>query len=122
MQFCMFIKANSNNQQTNTDACIQHHFLMSNGFLGCLDAQLLLEKLQQSAGLVHLLDLKHSDIRMDLVKTLRNEGVKYFIVDVGSNLLHNFFDQAMKSGIVHAKMSFLSSSLVCNSCYVARIS
>ena len=73
---------------------------------------MLLEKLQQSAGLVHLLDLKHSDIRMDLVKTLRNEGVKYFIVDVGSNLLHNFFDQAMKSGIVHAKMSFLSSSLV----------
>lgn len=79
---------------------------------GCLDAQLLLEKLQQSVGLVHLLDLKHSDIRMDLVTNLRNEGVKFFIVDVGSNLLNNFFDQAMKSGIVHAKTSFLSSSLV----------
>ena len=55
---------------------------------------MLLEKLQESVGQIHLLDLKHSDIRMDLVSNLRNEGVKHFIVDVGSKLLDNFFDQA----------------------------
>ena len=49
---------------------------------------------------------------MDLVSNLREEGVRHFIVDVGSVFLDNFFDQAMKAGIVHTGNSFLTATLV----------
>ena len=55
-------------------------------------------------------------IRMDLVSNLREEGVRHFIVDVGSVFLDNFFDQAMKAGIVHTGNSFLTATLVSYTC------
>ena len=61
-----------------------------------MDTQLLLEFLQSNEGSnskVHILDLKHSDSRPDLV-SLRNAGVQHFIVDIGADLLNIFFDQA----------------------------
>ena len=53
---------------------------------------------------------------MDLVSNLREEGVRHFIVDVGSVFLDNFFDQAMKAGIVHTGNSFLTATLVSYRC------
>ena len=62
-----------------------------------LDSPLLLEKLQlfkhgENIRKIHLLDLKHSDSRPDLVQ-LRNSGVQHFIVDIKAELLNIFFDQ-----------------------------
>ena len=71
-------------------------------FVASLDTQLLLEQLQSKRGgrfrsETHLLDLKHSDARPDLVR-LRNAGVKYFIVDIGADLLNIFFNQVSRNG------------------------
>ena len=65
-----------------------------------LDSPLLLEKLQlfkegENVRKIHLLDLKHSDSRPDLVH-LRNSGVQHFIVDMKAELLNIFFDQVTK--------------------------
>ena len=65
-----------------------------------LDSPLLLEKLQlfkdgENVRKIHLLDLKHSDSRPDLVH-LRNSGVQHFIVDMKAELLNIFFDQVKK--------------------------
>ena len=62
-----------------------------------LDSPLLLERLQlfkdgENVRKIHLLDLKHSDSRPDLVH-LRNSGVQHFIVDMKAELLNIFFDQ-----------------------------
>ena len=66
-----------------------------------LDSPLLLEKLQlfkdgENVRKIHLLDLKHSDSRPDLVQ-LRNSGVQHFIVDMKADLLNIFFDQVNKN-------------------------
>ena len=66
-----------------------------------LDSPLLLEKLQlfkdgENVRKIHLLDLKHSDSRPDLVH-LRNSGVQHFIVDMKAELLNIFFDQVNKN-------------------------
>ena len=68
-----------------------------------LDSPLLLEKLQlfkhgENIRKIHLLDLKHSDSRPDLVH-LRNSGVQHFIVDMKAELLNIFFDQVYKDAI-----------------------
>ena len=68
-----------------------------------LDSPLLLEKLQlfkdgENVRKIHLLDLKHSDSRPDLVH-LRNSGVQHFIVDMKAELLNIFFDQVYKDAI-----------------------
>ena len=106
-------------------------------FLGSLDSRSVVELLQSGGITVHLLELVQTDSRPDLVE-LRNRGVENFIVDVGADLVEIFFGQviiysvsltlatafnslilffliffqAMKSGIVHTKSTFILSDLV----------
>lgn len=77
---------------------------------GSLDPGLLIEQLQVSGVNVHFLELVREDIRPDLV-LLRQRGIERFVVDLTSNLLETFFDQAMKSGIVHTSSSFILADL-----------
>lgn len=84
--------------------------LISHRETASLDAQQLMELLQSSGINVRLLDLKRGDIRPGLA-TLRNRGIKNFLVDIGDEYLELFFDQAMKAGIVHQESAFLAASL-----------
>ena len=72
---------------------------------------MLVESLQAGGVTAHILELVSQDIRSDLVE-LRNRGVERFVVDVGADLLDIFFSQALKSGIVHSKSSFILADLV----------
>ena len=84
-----------------------------------LDTQLLLELLQPAHSngrtrRTHVLDLKHTDSRPDLVG-LRNAGVQNFIVDIGADLLNIFFDQVECWYILGSILQYLQILYFCHS-------